>query len=198
MSDFFYFTSKPANSNVIQAHPTHGIDKLKLIKGEWEGINFPITFKQVYGKHFYDILDTGCAGLFLISEKMKNVLEENQLTGWKVFPIKLFDKKDHEITGYYGLSVIGQSSATSYKKSEILEKRLVPNGPLCKFFKGVFIEKWDGSDFFTPDGTYQTFITRKACEILKKNNITNYYLINLAEKETLTIIVQKSERLNLN
>jgi hypothetical protein len=183
MKDFFSFMSQPASSTV-QAHPSDkNIDHLKLIKGNYEGIDFPITFKQEYGNKLYDILDTGFAGFFLISERMRKTLEENTLTGWKVFPIKLYDKKGNEITGYHGFSATGHSGPTSYEKSEIIEKRRVPHGPLCKFYKGVNIDNWDGTDFFTPDGTYQTFITKKAADILKKNKITNVYLENLAEKE---------------
>ena len=183
MKDFFSFMSQPASSTV-QAHPSDkNIDHLKLIKGNYEGIDFPITFKQEYGNKLYDILDTGFAGFFLISEKMRKTLEENNLTGWKVFPIKLYDKKGNEITGYHGFSATGHSGPTSYEKSEIIEKRRVPHGPLCKFYKGVNIDNWDGTDFFTPDGTYQTFITKKTADILKKNKITNVYLENLAEKE---------------
>ena len=122
---------------------------------------------------------------------MRKVLEENHLTGWKVFPIKLYDKKGREITGYHGFSITGQSGPTSYEKSEIIEKRLVPNGPLCKYYKGIFIDKWDGTDFFTPDGTYQTFITKKAANILKENKISNMELRNLAEIETNVRYVKK-------
>lgn len=114
---------------------------------------------------------------------MRKVLEENSLTGWKVFPIKLYDKKGDEISGYHGFSVTGHSGPTSYEKSEILEKRKVSNGPICKYYKGVFIDNWDGTDFFTPDGIYQTFVTKKAAAVMKKNKITNMYLENLAEAE---------------
>src|ERR1700678_3180654 len=115
MKDFFSFMSQPA-STTVQAHSTDiNIDYLKLIKGNYEGIDFPITFKQEYGKKLYDILDTGYAGFFLISERMRKILEENNLTGWKVFPIKLYDKKGNEIVGYHGFSAAGHSGPTSYK-----------------------------------------------------------------------------------
>lgn len=191
MKEFFDFGSQPVSST-IQAHLTDlSIDHLKLIKGNYQGINFPIIFKQEYGNKLYDILDTGCAGFFLISERMRKILEENNLTGWIVFPIKLYDKKGKEITGYHGFSVIGHSGPTSYEKSEIIEKRKVANGPLCKYYKGVIVDNWDGSDFFTPEGTYETFITKKAAEILTKFKITNVYLENLADQEMAIRYVKK-------
>ncbi len=199
MKDFFDFMSQPLSSTV-QAHPIGlGDDQngrsnhLKLIKGDYSGIEFPVIFKQEYGKKLNDILDTGHAGLYLISERMRKVLEENNLTGWKVFPIKLYNKKGDEISGYHGFSAAGRCGPTSYEKSEIIEKRQVPNGPICQYYKGVFIDNWDGTDFFTPDGTYQTFITKKAAVVMKKNKITNMYLANLAEVE-INVRAAKKDR----
>jgi hypothetical protein len=114
---------------------------------------------------------------------MKSILEENQLIGWKTFPIKLYDKKGEEIPGYNGFSVIGKCSPTKYENCEVLEKRLVPNGPLCKYYKGVSIDKCDGSDFVTPEGTSETFITKRAADVLKKYKISNMSLENLADRE---------------
>lgn len=180
---FFDFGSKPASSTV-QAHLVDtNIDHLKLIKGDYTGIEFPVVFKQEYGSKLYDLLDTGHAGFLLISDRMKSVLEENKLTGWKTFPIKLYDKEGEEILGYHGFSVIGKCGPTNYKNCEIIKKRLVPKGPLCQYYKGVTIDTWDGNDFVTPEGTYETFITRKAADILKKHRISNMYLQNLADSE---------------
>jgi hypothetical protein len=158
-------------------------DHWKLIKGDYKGIYFPIIFKQRYGKNFNDILGTGWPGLYLISERFKNVLEENNLKGWTTFHIKLYNKKGDEIMGYHGFSVLGKCGPTSYSNCEIIEKRLVPNGPLCKYYKGVCIDGWDGSDFFTPERSYETFITQKAADKLRKHKISNMSLENLADVE---------------
>ncbi len=181
--DFFDFSSK-LSSSTIQAYLVDlNIDHLKLIKGNYSDINFPIIFKQKYGSKLNDILDTGHAGFFLISDRMKSILEENRLTGWKTFPIQLYDKKGKEISGYQGFSVIGKCGPTRYDNCEIIEKRLVPNGPLCKYYKGVSIDTWDGDDFVTPEGTYETFISKRAADILMKNKISNMELKNLADSE---------------
>lgn len=189
MGDFFNFRSKGVLTT-IQAYPI-GLkrrenelnDRWNLIKGKYEGIDFPVIFKQDSGKVFRDILDTGWPSFFLISDRMKVILEENLLTGWKTFPIKLYDKKESEIIGYHGFSIIGKSGPVTHEQSEIIEKRYVPTGPICRFYKGEYVDDWDGSDFFTPDKTYDIFITRKAADILTKNNITNMRLENLAEIE---------------
>eukprot|EP01132_Coremiostelium_polycephalum_P000319 gene319-410_t len=133
-----------------------------LINGDYTGISFPIIFKQVYGKKLQDMLDTGWPGLFLISDRMKSVLEENQLTGWKTFSVQVFDKKGEGIPGYHGFSITGRCGEIDYSKSPIIEKRRVPDGPLVKFYK---------------------VITQRAAEILKKNKLTNIDLENLSDLE---------------
>jgi hypothetical protein len=117
---------------------------------------------------------------------MKTVLESNNLTGWKTFVVKVLDKQGQEIQGYYGLSITGRCGKIDYSKSEIIEKRLVPNGPLGKYYKGLHIglDKWDGSDFFIPEKYLGTIITSKTADILKKSQLTNIKLQNLAEIET--------------
>ena len=190
--NFFDFSSKPLSST-LQAHPVglktdeNGVsDHSKLIKGQFSGIDFPVIFKQEYGKKLTDILNTGAAGFFLISDRMKKILEENNLTGWKTFPIKLYDKKRNEIFGYHGFSTVGRCGPIDYEKAEIIEKRRVPAGPLCKFYKGLHVglDEWDGNDFFIPDETYGTIITQRAADVLKINKITNMHLVNLADIET--------------
>ncbi len=52
-----------------------------------------------------DILGTGTATLFLISEKFCSLLKDADLTGWQTFEVKVLDKKGIEVPGYYGLSI---------------------------------------------------------------------------------------------
>ena len=168
-------------------------DQDMLLLGNYSGIIFPVIFKQSeYGKKFQDVLDTGWAGFYLISDKMKSVLEDNHLTGWKTFAVKVLDKKGQAIEGYHGFSVTGRCGEIDYSKSEVIEKRLVPNGALGKFYKGLYVglEKWDGSDFFLPEKYYGTIITSKAANILKQSKLTNIRMENLAEIETFVSIVQ--------
>ena len=197
MKDFFSFRSKLASTNV-QVWAVDLIDEneisdhYNLIKGQYDGISFPIVFKQKYKGKFNDLLDTGWVNLFLISENLKKILEEYKLTGWNAFLIKLYDLRGNEIHGYYGLSIVGQCGPTKYDSSEIIEKREVPNGPLSQYYKGVSFDMWDGSDFFTPDKTYQIFITKRAAEILKNHKITNLRTESLSERETPVSHVRKN------
>lgn len=197
IGDFFYFRSRLV-STTVQAHAVglknndKGVNEhWNLIDGNYKGISFPVTFKQEHGKKLTDILDTGWPSLYLISERMKIILEENNLTGWKIFSIKLYDKRNNEIPDYHGFSIVGKCSPMVYDNCEIIEKRRISNGPICKFYKGVHIEEWDGSDFFIPEGTCHTIISKKGADVLKKNKISNLELKNLADYETSVTNVPK-------
>ncbi|MFZ4499873.1 MAG: imm11 family protein [Minisyncoccia bacterium] len=191
----FYRIDSKLSSSTVQVHAV-GVDKITfsddlaaewhLVMGDYSGISFPVVFKQEYGKKLQDILDTGWPSLHLISNKMKTVLEDNNLTGWKTFSVKVLDMQGQEIYGYHGFSVTGRCNKIDYGKSEIVEKRLVPNGPLIKFYQGLHIEvdKWDGKDFFLPEKYFGIMITQKVAEIVKKSKLTNVLLENLTIIET--------------
>jgi len=190
-NNFFSFDSKLSSSTMQVSTNDLTINCSNLIKGDYQNINFPITFIQEYGYKLRDVLDTGWAGFHLISENMRFILEENKLTGWKVFPIKIYDKKGNEIVGYHGFSVTGRCGPVSFDNSKIIEKRLIPEGPLCKYYKGIFVDNWDGTDFFTPDAKYHTFITENVVEIFRKRKLTNILIEKLADYEVDVSFITK-------
>ena len=61
----------------------------------------------------------------------------------------------------------------------------MPKGPIVRFYKGATVDlnKWDGSDFFVPEGTTGIVITKRVAEQLERNKITNLKLTNVAEEE---------------
>ncbi len=81
-----------------------------MIVGQYEGYEFPIEFKQdkEYGSRLRDVLDTGYPPAYLISDRFRDLLTENNVTGWKTYPIRLYDKKGNLINGYNGLSFTGR------------------------------------------------------------------------------------------
>ncbi len=199
MKDLYYFDSRYL-SNSFQAKAI-GIDEEEeslddhnnLIIAVYKGIIFPVVFHQFSGKKFTDILTTGWPNLFLISDRLKNFLEEHHFTGWKTYPIILKDKKNNQIEGYHGLSVSGISGRIDYTNSPIIEKRWVPEGPIVKEYKGanIDLDKWNETDFFVPGGTTAIVIKNKVAQMLKKNKITNLHLTNVAEEEMPIFLLEK-------
>jgi hypothetical protein len=204
MKDFYYFGSQYLSSSLrvksigideedgrLARHADHD----NLIQSKYEGIQFPVAFQQVSGKKFTDILNTGWPSFYLISDKFKNLLEEHHFTGWTTYPIIIRDKKGNQIEGYHGFSVTGVSGPISHANSPSFEARYVPTGPLVRFYKGgnVDLNKWDGSDFFVPEGTTGIYITKKVAEELERNKITNLRLTNLAEEEVNANMMDRLE-----
>lgn len=191
MNDFYYFRSLHLRSSFQVTAIKLGLDMKdssfhsSLIKSKYEGINFPVIYKQKSKGKFTDILNTGWISLYLISDKLKMLLEENCFTGWKTYPIILKDKEENQIKGYHGFSITGKAGCISYTNSPIIEKRLIESGPVVKLYKGAHVDlnEWSGCDFFVPEGTIGIVITRKVAEALERNKITNLSLDNLAEVE---------------
>jgi hypothetical protein len=169
-------------------------DAHKLIVGNYEDILFPVLFKQAYGKKICDIIDTGWPSLYLISDKLIDIFEKNNFTGWKLFPVKILDKKGNVIEGYHGFSVTGICGPIDYSKCTIVEKRFVPNGTLNKYYQGLYIglDKWDGSDFFLPEKYYGIIVTQRVAEITQIHMPTNVEFKNLSTIETADYGIPKT------
>lgn len=190
--DKYSFGSKFLSST-FQAHAiglnNKGGDGLyeyhKLLLGNYEGINFPVVFKQEGGKKISDILDTGTATLFLISDLLKDTFEEHSFSGWKTFPVTVLNYKEEEVAGYHGFSITGRCGEVDYSKCEIIEKQMVPNAPAMKYYKGIHVDldKWDGSDFFIPEKYFGIIVSQKVRDVLMDIKATNVELVKLTEIE---------------
>ncbi len=157
----------------------------RIVKGDYTGIEFPISFKQSTGRKWTDILNPNSVSMYVVSERFIRLLEANNISGWKTYPITILDSAGREVNHYMGFSIVGKCGAVDYTKSTVYEKRLVPNGSISKYYKGLYVglDKWDGSDFFIPEGTLYIIITEKVMQIVKKYKVTNIILQNLAEYE---------------
>lgn len=157
-----------------------------LIKGQFIGFSFPLIFEQEKGSQLRDVLDTGFVSLFLISNKLKLFLETNNIKGYDTFQIDIRAKDNSHIADYWGLSITGKCGAVDFGKSDITEKQLVYGAPKLRNYMGLHIglEKWDGSDIFTPDKHLGIIVTNELREKLEKGKFTNIRFNNLAEIET--------------
>lgn len=166
-------------------------EEKKLIKGEFEDINLPVVFAYNHGKKIRDMLDTGHPLLYLISDRFKEILEENHLTGWKSYSVNLFDKEGNEINGYHGISITGRCGDIDYNKCEIIEKKM-STGQVYKVYKGLYVglNESDGTDFFLPGKSMKTIVTSRAAKLIKENKLTNVDLVNLADIETYDYAVR--------
>lgn len=186
MENYYLFKSKLVSSTVQVHEDVLNNDKKNgLVRGDFSGLSFPIVFRKESGKKFLDLLDTGWAGLYLISDRLKNVFQENCITGWKTFAVRVIDKQGQEITGYNGLSIIGRCGSIDYRKSEVVERKFVPNGAPVKYYKGLHIDlsKWDRTGIFLVENSLWIIVTKSSADAMKEIKLTNVELINIAEIE---------------
>jgi hypothetical protein len=176
MIEFYKMTSllsaKAFQAQIVQ--PQKGIE-VKLTRGDYSNLDFPIIFKQAHGVDMQDLIDTGWPNLFLISERMRNFLEINQFSGWKVYDIKLIGKDKNDITGYSGFSITGRTGKVNFDASRIIQKQRNANAPLTTFFEGLFfdLKDWDKSDFFLPSNYNITIIPENVALAIMKLKLKN-------------------------
>lgn len=72
-----------------------------------QDIEFPIEFIVQGGTKLRDVIDMRYPGLMLISDHIRNIFEENGLTGWKSYDVVVKKKNEEVIKGFSGFSVIG-------------------------------------------------------------------------------------------
>ena len=185
MKDFYTFDSKgylttvsvfPDLCEPLMGDAAFNFMNNKIIKGDWSGLEFPLIFHQIEnGKKLRDVLDMRYVSAYLISDRMKNILEENKITGWKSYPVVIHDKKGDIIEGYNGFSVVGRSGSLDLKNQPV-EPVIDDNGHITKYKEyvgGWFdINTWDGSDVFIQDDSLRIIITDRLYKILKKEKLT--------------------------
>lgn len=194
ISTFFLLNSTFSQTPVCldNAEVTWDIS-IELIKGNYSSIQIPLIVQQKSGTKWTDFLNPS-GQLKIVSNKFIELLESNKITGWSKFKLKIFDKNGTEAFGYSGFSVIGRCGKIDYSKSFVYENQLVPNGSICKVYKGLYFgyEQWDGSDIFMPEDSLHIIISKKVQDLIKKNKITNIKMQNLADYEVDEYSLPKS------
>lgn len=165
--------------------PDKWLDRHRLRRGDYQGLDFPIVYEYLQGRKLRDVLEDGGGGLAVISDCFKQVLIDYGLTGWQTYPVEIYDKNIQLVPGYHGFSVLGRCGPVDKKASSIIQKRYVTHGPLVEVCKGVYpdMTQWDGSDFFVPTDHVYMFISPKAYKVLKKEKITNLRFEHLPDAE---------------
>ena len=164
--------------------PMQNLDYTKVFRNEI----IPKTvlkFAPSFGVKHFDLLNSGFAGVYLISEKIVELFRSNDLVGWNSIPVQI---QEFENLNYYLLTVEGRCSAIDYRRSEtFLKKPYIPSGKPIEAKRGLYfdLESWDHSDVFTPENTRFTFITEKVKNILSANKVTNILLERITDFEIL-------------
>jgi hypothetical protein len=198
MSNFFEF-SDPIQTNPLRLTVTGYSD---WITGEYEVSLFrrlefperPIVLGRLMGGKETDIMWSDSIHIIAISENIQSLLLANQITGWKTYPITVFNREGIELKGYSGLSIIGKECRRDRSRSQIITKQAVPNGEPFDVYKGLYFDEsdWDGSDIFLVQHN-RIVVTERVRKIFIKNKIRNVSLVPLSEVE-IDVYLDKFEK----
>jgi len=142
----------------------------------------PQTFVQAGGTVKYDLIGTGFAGLYLISERIESILKSNGITGWETFRVNVFDNENKRINGYFGFSIKGRCGILDDSKSVTVQKEN-KFGVAYKVKRGLYFDPtaWDKTDIFSPDGKMFIFVTERVVRVLEKLKNINFHDISQIE-----------------
>ncbi|MEQ1531004.1 MAG: hypothetical protein ABL925_16940, partial [Methylococcales bacterium] len=165
-------------------HDWAGHDNEELFRGETE-VKSPLRVNWLEGASpAKDIVKVMMFDL-LISEKVVKLLTEHKITGWRTYPVNLYDRAGAYVPGYQGLSVFGRCGGPDPAKT-VRGLREFPTG-MKPVYRGFYFDpdSWDGSDLFCPhDSTAHIFASEKVKTIFKKNKVSGAALDeNLVFKE---------------
>jgi len=125
-------------------------------------------FRVDEGRKFFDLIGYQDPWNFAISERFKNLLEENKISGWDCYPIIIEDSD----LKYFGFQVIGKAGPITS-----LDEDGDPMHGCTEFDENT----WDGSDIFCLEDTAVIVCTTNVRDIILKTNITNIEFADLKD-----------------
>jgi hypothetical protein len=128
-----------------------------------------------------DLVGSTLVNLELISQKFKDVLESNAMTGWITYPVSILDREGNQISDYYGLAITGRCGPVLWDESErVILPRPVPQGRESEGWRGLPFDEntWDGSDLFVPGNSNFVIASPRAKAILEKSRLSNVSFTN--------------------
>ena len=189
---FFTLNDGRGSMRLVPCFRPEEWDEFKIGKNE----NIPegellFIINPCSGTKFWDVVQTGQGLLFAFSERVVKLLQDNEVTGCKFYPMKI---KDHEDMKYYLLTITGKCGSLDDSKAELIETL---SGPATKIQntniiipkqqfsvmkgKSVRLETWDGCDFFLVENTLLSLVTERVKDLFQKHRINNVYLENLKD-----------------
>ena len=192
MEEFYTFASK-MSSTTVKVYPnleqyvnTEGfpcrIVSDKLIMGNIDEMKVPLQYWIRGGRQYKDVLDTPWLSAYVISDRFRQILEDNNVTGWKSYPVELLDKYDKRISGYNGFCIVGRSGPMNPKGALGDMVGRVPDAELQPYKNGWFdVDTWDGSDIFLLGNSRWIIITERVYKLLKKEKVASIECVRVSD-----------------
>ena len=111
-----FLLSDALSRGALRVEPRMHLDEMAVLRGQPE--RKPLEFVHAEGRRRLDLVGTGYAMLYLVSDRFIDVLSGAKFTGWTTYPVRIVDESGHEVSGYHGLSVRGRSGALDPERAE--------------------------------------------------------------------------------
>jgi hypothetical protein len=147
----------------------------------------PVVFQYQSGRYLRDCLGSTFVSLELYSDRIIQLFTERGFTGWRIYPVRVLDKRKREVHGYHGVAVRGRCGEIDGSRSErVVRPPRIGRGQPIATLRGMYIKDdyWDGSDVFCPSHSRATFVTERVKKALESIKATNISFVSLADFET--------------
>jgi hypothetical protein len=136
-----------------------------------------------------DFVRTTYANPLLISDKVRTLLIENRVTGWKSWPCHIVGKHGENYE-YHFLGVSGQCGPIKHNVDSIVSRK---SGLIdVEYVRGMYFDlsEWDGSDICMPKRTGHRIVTKRVRDIFVKNKIKHCEMTDIREVEVNKLILE--------
>jgi hypothetical protein len=139
------------------------------------------------GGRLADLIGTTHAVLFLISDRVVEVLRRIDATGWATYPVTVQGKDGALVAGYQGLAVDGRAGPEVPSASADVTYHAGAGVRPFPARLGIFFDPatWDGRDVFLIRGAARVIVTERVRAALEAAKITN------AEFKPLTEVMRR-------
>ncbi|RMG23878.1 MAG: hypothetical protein D6732_24330, partial [Methanobacteriota archaeon] len=185
----FYLLGNAHKRGALHVDPVEEIeDEFALVRGEILPEK-PIRFRYHSGSKPYDLIGTTYAPLYLVSDCVIHVFEQEGFTGWLTYPVEVYGKKGERLEGYHGFAVSGRCGPIDNTLSRREWRPAPPGGNPYLAWIGLYFDlsSWDGSDIFVPVSSGYIIVVERVKEALERVGITNVMFDRLTEIERLVL-----------
>lgn len=183
--EFYFIGTKDGFAKAIQEESPYERKICEECGGVWitELENICLSFRGSRKGNYYKI-----PAHFMIDQKLKELLEKNQIAGYELKDINFVGSYGFRDDGIQEMVITGRAGHLQKLNGEEFEAcstcgRIIEN---TRGIVGVSfdISKWDGSDIFLIDNFKGIpIVTQKIKDLIEKNKIKNVSFTNIKEKE---------------
>jgi len=150
----------------------------------------PVVFSETTGGKPRDILGTGHAALFLVSDSFVAVLRAQHSIGWTTFPVEIRTKAGRTLGGYQGFGVTGRCGPLDQSKpASVILPPLSEKGRAVAGRRGIYFDPstWDGSDVFVPATGGYVFVLEHVRDAMQRARLSNVTFDRATEVELIAV-----------